>query len=326
VDLSRALRDVADAVLAAPTVVPVGARTHWGIGGAVAAAREIRAPAGIVRHDPADMTVTVGAGTPFAELDDALARHGQECPLDPGAEHATVGGILAAGVSGWRRRRHGPVRDQVLEVRFVTGDGRTVKGGGPTVKNVTGYDLPRLLVGSLGTLGVLGQVTLRCRPRPAAAGWVTRPGLVSDDVFRAASVLWDGTRTVVRLEGAARDVTEQSRGWSECDPPAPPAGPYRGRISVAPGALAALADALGALDRVSWLAEVGVGTVHVGARDAAGLRGARTAAQRLGGWLLREAGEEVEAFGRPMPDAALMRRIKAAFDPDGRLAPGRLPL
>ena len=78
---------------------------------------------------------------------------------------ATIGGILACGLSGVRRLRHGPVRDHVLEVRFETGDGRMVKGGGPTVKNVTGYDIPRLFVGSLGTIGVLHQATLRCRPR-----------------------------------------------------------------------------------------------------------------------------------------------------------------
>ena len=77
-----------------------------------------------------------------------------------------------AGCPGIRRLRHGPLRDHVLEVRFVTADGRLVKGGGPTVKNVTGYDLPRLLVGSFGTLGVLVQLTLRCRPaRRACARW-----------------------------------------------------------------------------------------------------------------------------------------------------------
>ncbi len=94
------------------------------------------------------------------------------CALDPRDPAATIGGILACGLSGWRRLRHGPLRDHVLEVRFVTAQGRLVKAGGPTVKNVTGYDLPRLLVGSFGTLGVLAQVTLRCRPRPAAASVV----------------------------------------------------------------------------------------------------------------------------------------------------------
>ena len=115
--------------------------------------------------------MTVGAGTTCAELDAVLAERGQECPLDPRDATATVGGVIACGLSGVRRLRHGPLRDQVLEVRFVTADGRLVKAGGPTVKNVTGYDLPRLLVGSFGTLGLLSQVTLRCRPIAKARAW-----------------------------------------------------------------------------------------------------------------------------------------------------------
>ena len=163
--------DLTEAVAGATTVVAAGARTQWEVGGPVPVGTEVRAPAGIVRYEPADMTVTVGAGTSFAQLDAVLAEHGQQCPLDPRNLDATVGGIIACGLSGARRLRHGPVRDQVLEVRVVTADGRMVKGGGPTVKNVTGYDLPRLFTGSFGTLGVLSQVTLRCRPRAAHAQW-----------------------------------------------------------------------------------------------------------------------------------------------------------
>src|SRR3954464_1146096 len=151
--------------------VPVGARTHWEVGGPPPAGAGVRAPEGVVAYEPADMTVTVGAGTAFADLDQVLAEHRQEVPLDPRSNAATVGGILACGLSGIRRLRHGPVRDHALEVRFVTGDGRAVKGGGPTVKNVTGYDLPRLLVGSFGTLGLITRATLRCRPRPESSRW-----------------------------------------------------------------------------------------------------------------------------------------------------------
>ena len=139
-------------------IAPVGSRTQWEVGGpAPAAATEVRAPGGIRSWEPADLTVTVGAGITFAELDEALADRGQE---------ATVGGILACGLSGVRRLGLGPVRDAVLQVRFLTADGRRIAGGGPTVKNVTGYDLPRLLTGSFGTLGLIEEVTLRCRPRP----------------------------------------------------------------------------------------------------------------------------------------------------------------
>src|SRR5262249_53954994 len=136
----------------------------------------VRAATGIVDYDPADLTVTLGAGTTCEELATVLHAHGQECPLDPRDPHATIGGVLACGLSGPRRLRHGPLRDRLLEVRFVAADGRLVKGGGPTVKNVSGFDIPRLLVGSLGTIGVLVQVTLRCQPAPASASWFETDG------------------------------------------------------------------------------------------------------------------------------------------------------
>src|SRR5262249_42882072 len=148
-------------------VAPVGGRTHWEVGGPPPSSDDVtfvHAPTGVVSYDPADLTVTVGAGTTIDDLSSVLATAGQECVLDPRHPTATVGGVLATGLSGHRRLRHGPLRDRVLEVRFVTADGRLVKGGGPTVKNVSGFDLPRLLVGSLGTIGVLVQATLRCQP------------------------------------------------------------------------------------------------------------------------------------------------------------------
>src|SRR5688572_17402266 len=124
-------------IAAAPVVVPVGSRTHWEVGGAAPSGEQVRAPAGVIAYDPAELTVTVGAGTTVAELADALAVGKQECVLDPRDPQATVGGVLASGLTGHRRLRHGPLRDRLLEVRFVTGEGRVVKGGGPTVKNVT---------------------------------------------------------------------------------------------------------------------------------------------------------------------------------------------
>src|SRR5437773_11993326 len=195
-----------------PALAPVGARTHWEVGGPpTEGAVEVRAPAGVITYEPADMTVTVGAGTSFDVLDQALAEHGQECALDPGWRDATIGGILACGLSGLRRLRHGPLRDHVLEVRFETGDGRLVKGGGPTVKNVTGYDLPRLFVGSMGTIGVLQQATLRCRPRHRTARWFT--GSVPAGAYRASAHLWDGAHEAVLFEGIDADVDLQARGF-----------------------------------------------------------------------------------------------------------------
>jgi len=313
------------AVASAEVVVPVGARTQWETANPVGPGLEVRAPAGITRYEPDDLTITLGAGTPFAVLDAALAEHGQVCALDPRDPAATVGGIVACGLSGIRRLRHGPLRDHVLEVRFVTADGRLVKGGGPTVKNVTGYDLPRLLVGSFGTLGVLVQLTLRCRPRAAHAGWFRSEQ--PPDLFRAAATLWDGHHVWILLEGDEADIEAQSSGLEPSEPPALPTGPHRGRISVAPGELGALARALDAIPGARWCAEVGVGTVHVAGDDASVLARSRAAAHEHDGWLFREAGGDgIDGFGRALPNAELARRIKDAFDPTGKLAPGRLPL
>jgi glycolate oxidase FAD binding subunit len=327
----RAVDELAERVAAAATVVVVGAGTQCEIGGPVAAgATPVAAPAGVLHFEPADMTVTVLAGTTVRALDDALGEHGQECPLDPRDPDATVGGVLACGLSGPRRLRTGPLRDRVLEVRFVTGDGRVVRGGGPTVKNVTGYDLPRLFVGSLGTLGVLTQVTLRTQPRPVCSRWSASPeppDALAARLYRPTTLAWDGERTVVGLEGHPDDVGEQERaaGLSPGAAPVWPAGPHRGRISVRPGSLLVLTRRLGDVD-CTWLAEGGVGTVHVAAPTEAGLAAARAVAEDAGGWLLREAGAPgLDPFGRAPANLPLLARIREAFDPAGKLNPGRLP-
>jgi FAD/FMN-containing dehydrogenase len=316
---------LAAAIAAAESVVPVGARTHWDIGNPGAPGVEITAPAGITRYEPEDLTITLGAGTSFAALDAALAAHGQECALDPRDHAATIGGVVACGLSGIRRLRHGPLRDHVLEVRFVTAEGRLVKGGGQTVKNVTGYDLPRLLVGSFGTLGVLVQLTLRCRPRSECARWFRADN--GRALYRASSMLWDGNTTSVLLEGVEADVDAQSGDLQPDDAPALPGGEHRGRVSVAPGALAAVGRALDRVPGARWCAELGVGTVHVAGDDPSVLAGARAVAHEHGGWLLRESGGgDLDGFGCELPNAELMRRVKSTFDPTGKLAPGRLPL
>jgi glycolate oxidase FAD binding subunit len=319
------LSDLCTTVANATVVVPEGARTQWEVANPPAAGTSVRAPAGVVAYEPADMTVTVGARTTFAELDAVLDAEGQHCPLDPRDGEATVGGILATGLSGTRRLGHGPLRDHVLEVRFVTADGRVVKGGGPTVKNVTGYDLPRLFVGSFGTLGVLAQLTLRCRPRPRVTRWL-RASEPPRGFYRPISMLWLREGVFVRCEGNEADIDAQARD-ADCEPadaPALPEGPHRGRISVAPSAMA---DVVADLGGARWCAELGVGTIHVATDDVGALVHARDVAEANGGWLLREAGGDgIDGFGRALPNAELMLRIKRAFDPSGKLAPGRLPL
>jgi glycolate oxidase FAD binding subunit len=320
VDLIAAVRDAA-------AVTPVGARTQWEVGGPPpTGAIEVHAPVGVLAYEPGDMTITVGAGTSFAELDAALAEHGQECPLDPTDPSASVGGILACGLSGRRRLRYGPLRDHVLEVRAITGDARAIKGGGPTVKNVTGYDLPRLFVGSFGTLGVLTQVTLRCRPRPQVARWFALSGDGdSGRVTRPSAHLRTRAGDAVLIEGRAVDVAAQTDALAECEPPEVLRGAHRGRISVGP---ARVDEVVRDLDGAEWHAELDVGTVHVASDDIDVFTRARAVAHAHGGWLLREAGgaPDDDGYGRPLPNVDLMRRIKIAFDPDRKLNAERLPL
>jgi glycolate oxidase FAD binding subunit len=120
----------------------------------------------ILEHEPGDLTVTVEAGLPFETLQAALGRHGQWLSLDAGASaRSTVGGMLASDASGPRRHLYGTARDLVIGLTVVMADGSLVHGGGKVVKNVAGYDLPKLYVGSFGTLGVLVEATLKLRPR-----------------------------------------------------------------------------------------------------------------------------------------------------------------
>jgi glycolate oxidase FAD binding subunit len=322
---------LAEAVRGADAVVAAGNRTQWEVGNPPRAdAVEVHAPSGVITYEPADLTVTIGAGTTEAELAEVVGEHAQECALDPRSDRATVGGMLATGLSGYRRLRHGPLRDRVLEVRYVNADGELVKGGGPTVKNVSGFDIPRLLVGSLGTIGVLTQVTLRCQPIHLVSEWSATtedPFAVRRRGYRPSCVLWNGQETRVLVEGVAADVEAERLAMATVggsSAPEFPVGPHRGRISVRPSALRALALALdGAC--VRWLAEVGVGTVHVAADSEAELAAARAAAEAAGGWLLREAGAPgLDGFGAPRPNAVLQERIRAAFDPAGKFSPGRL--
>jgi FAD/FMN-containing dehydrogenase len=328
-------------VAAADTVLPVGARTHWEVGNPPREGVEVRAPAGVVAYDPAELTVTIGAGTTMNDLAAVLAEAGQESPLDPRSDAATVGGTIATGLSGPRRLRYGPLRDRVLEVRFVTGDGRLVKGGGPVVKNVTGYDIPRLLVGSLGTIGVLVQVTLRCQPRPRHARW----GLSAADpfetrrrLFRPSCVAWNGRTTRVLLEGHEDDIAAEAStaglelidtddGEAGVEGVPWPSGAHRGRISVRPSRLARIGPALNGIDGLLWLAEVGVGTVHVASDAPDALATARDVAAAHEGRLLRELGAPgIDGYGAPLPNLRILKRIRGAFDPTGKLSPGRLPV
>jgi FAD/FMN-containing dehydrogenase len=285
---------------AAGAVVAVGGRTQWDVGGPVdAGAREVKPPTGVVEYEPAEMTVRVRAGTTVAELDAALGERGQ-CVALPLWEGATVGGVLAVGHSGIRRLGWGPVRETLLEVRYVSADGTIVKAGGPTVKNVSGFDLCRLMVGSIGTLGLLGEVVLRTRPVPAVERWIAGeadPFELRRRLYRPACILWDGVTTWVLLDGHPSDVQAEATaaGLPEIDPDAVPDFPPQ-RWSVRPAEVASLPERLGA-GASRFVAEVGVGVIH--------------------------AIEPQPARRLDAPVVELNRRLKAIFDPTERLAPGR---
>jgi FAD/FMN-containing dehydrogenase len=259
-------------------------------GGPVEGVRVVMAPAGIDWVQPEEMTVQCGAGVPLDALDEALAEHGQAVAIPP---TGTVGGALAVGRSGIRRLGYGPIRDTVLQARYVSCDGTVVKAGGPTVKNVSGFDLCRLLVGSRGTIGFIGEVILRTRPRATFEQWYvahTDPFDLFPKLYRPTSVLWDGTSVWVLLEGHRDDVVAQAAALGLRDADPPDDLPQGGRWSVAPASLPSLRGS------GRFVAEIGIGVVH---------------------------------HESPAPHVAvdptiveLHRRIKHEFDPRGRLNPG----
>jgi glycolate oxidase FAD binding subunit len=235
------------------------------------------------------MTMSCGAGTPLDDVAAALAAVGQRIALPPGG---TVGGALSVGHSGIRRLGDGFVRDVLLQARYVSAAGEVVKAGGPTVKNVTGFDVCRLLVGSRGTLGFLGDVIVRTRPIAPHSQWFTRP---CDDpmplfasLHRPVSVLWDGAAVWVLLEGHHRDVADQAAASAllECD--GPPDLPSGSRRLVSPH------DVTGTTGH--FVAEIGTGVVHHS--DPLTHRRVESTSARLAA------------------------RVKREFDPAGRLNPG----
>jgi glycolate oxidase FAD binding subunit len=183
---------------------------------------------GIVEYEPGALTLVARAGTPVAEIEAALAAEGQRLAFEPmdhrrlmGTEGTpTIGGVVAANVSGPRRVAVGACRDFLLGVRFVDGTGRVLKNGGRVMKNVTGYDLVKLLAGSHGTLGVLSEVSLKVLPAPeavttlilhgvdAAQGLdaMTRAITSPYEVSGAAYLPGDAPRALLRIEGFAGSV------------------------------------------------------------------------------------------------------------------------
>ncbi|MDQ7840472.1 MAG: FAD-binding oxidoreductase [bacterium] len=187
-------------------VVPWGGGTAIEVGNAPRAAHVVLLTdrlSGLVEHDAANLTATVGAGMTLGELEGVISTGGQFFPLEPPrAESATAGGAVAANLNGPRRAYCGSTRDLVIGARAAQADGTLIKAGGKTVKNVAGYDMCKLLVGSLGTLGVLTELTLRLLPVPEFSRTVAIWGADPSDLLRLsgrvlASLLLPAAVTVV---------------------------------------------------------------------------------------------------------------------------------
>ena len=173
---------------------------------------------GVVDHVPADLTVSVGTGTRVAELQAALARAGQFLPLDPPhGDDATIGGVIAANSNGFWRARYGAVRDLLIGTQTALTDGTVARAGGRVVKNVAGYDLDKLLVGSFGTLGVIIEATLKILPVPGTSDGLVARFTRSADAFAAADAVVRGAARVEacvieRGEGSTWRLAVQARG------------------------------------------------------------------------------------------------------------------
>ena len=259
----------------------------------------IGAPIGVVEFQADEMTVRCGAGTPISDLQQALAQSRQFVNL-PDSTNGTIGGALATGVSGLHTLGRGSIRDTLLEIKFVDHEGRLVKAGGPTVKNVSGFDLCRLFVGSYGVLGFAHEFVLRTRPIPVTQRWFMAEVPTAEELrdvqvsfFRPSSLLWNGERAWICLAGHPRDIDEQIAGdrrvWIDADGPPNLDGLHRRRV--APESLPVVVSASAG----RAVGEVGVGIVH-----------------------------HPEPNGEPMADPgrrAVVQRVLGAFNPLDRLNP-----
>ncbi len=320
----------------AMTALVWGGGTHQGLGGrldpdlVISMDRLNR----LIDWQPDDFTVTVEAGMRVVDLENRLNERGQTAVLPELSGLATIGGVMAAGVSGWRRLRFGPTRERVLEVDMVTGDGRRIRAGGRVVKNVTGFDLPRLSVGSFGALGVIAQTCLKLWPRPAEMVTVT----VGDGdralavAYRPAAVVEsDGTARVF-LGGTPAEVEGQvavlggtvTPGW-EWEPE--PEGVVRWSLRVPP---AKTREAITRLPQ-GWRyqAGLGVGEIKAAGADSAGAAELRMWAEDVGGVLVLAHGpdelyEQMDPWGAPPGGLDIQRELIRRFDPCRTINPGRL--
>lgn len=314
---------------------------------------DLRPLAGISSYEPTELVVTARAGTPLAELEAALAERRQCLAFEPPrfAAGGTVGGMVAAGLAGPARASAGGVRDYVLGATMLNGRGEVLTFGGQVMKNVAGYDVSRLLAGSLGILGVILEVSLKVVPQPVARATLRFEFDQADALERvnawagqplplAASAWWSGV-LVVRLAGAAAavDAAESQLGGERVDPALADAfwtglrdhgdeffvgaaraidhGATLWRLSV-PGTAPPLT--LTGEQLIEWH---GAQRWVVTTASPALLR---DAAARAGGHAVAFRGAKPGGAFAPLPEplARIHRELKAAFDPQRIFNPGRL--
>lgn len=316
---------------------------------------DLRGLAGILEYEPGEYTITAQAGTPLADVRAALAKNGQYLPFDPPLVDAgaTLGGTVAAGLSGSGRYRYGGVRDFLIGIRFVDGQGREVRGGGKVVKNAAGFDLPKLMVGSLGRLGILTEVTFKVFPRPqiyaslridyptvaaalAAMQQVANARLDLDALDIGVTpqhyTLWvrlGGWETILAqrlaqvrtLLGAGDELSgpAEDAAWhavQEFTWALPSAALVK--VATTPATLPRLDEALHQADAQRHYA-VGGNLTWIAWPDALTELDALLRELRLSGLILRGPTNQ-PWIGHPI-DNGFMQRIKRALDPDGRFLP-----
>ncbi len=309
-------------------------------------ALDTRAYRGIVAYEPTELVITARCGTPLSEVESAMRGQGQMLAFEPPhfGPGATIGGCVAAGLSGPRRPYAGSVRDIVLGTRVIDGAGEDLRFGGQVMKNVAGFDVSRLLTGSLGTLALITEVSLKCLPLPKAEAtrafeldqavairrineWAGQPLPISGSAW-ASGRLWvrfSGAAAAVaaavgRLGGEAvadegelwTSLREQTHGFF-----AAPGALWR--VSVAP---TAPVDLPGGAPLLEWGGALRWLHAEPDAADAI-----RSWARRHGGHatLFRGGDGRVGVFQPLAPAiAALHRRLKQALDPQGIFNPGRM--
>ncbi|MFN3844990.1 MAG: FAD-binding protein [Paracoccaceae bacterium] len=313
---------------------------------------------GVELYEPGALTLVARAGTPLSEIEALLAKENQRLPFEvPDMRglmgrlgESTLGGVVAANASGPRRVQVGACRDSLIGVRFVTGEGVVVKNGGRVMKNVTGYDLVKLMAGSWGTLGVLTEVAFKVLPVPEAGATLILRGLSDQNAVQAMAAAlgspfevsgaahWPGDGTFLRIEGFATSVgyrTERLQrhladfGAVEVEPGTErwtairDVAPFHGRtgdvwrLSVKPSDAPELAARM---DADAVLYDWGGGLVWALMPEGTDVRA------RLGtyqGHATRVRGEGSGAF-QPQPTAVagLTRGLRAKFDPRGILNTG----